>query len=75
MRQFVLISRSGRKHSFAPVAGRSLEEEVVRQARHLGEEVERVVELVYNPQGRSPWERRERPDLASLVQEGRGREG
>jgi len=71
VRQFVLIGKSGRKHSFAPVAGRSLEEEVVRQARHLGEEVEQVVELVYNPQGRFPWGRRERPDLATLVRERR----
>lgn len=71
MRHIVLIGKTGRKHSFAPVAGRSLEEEVVRQARHLGEEVEQVVELVYNPQGKRPWERRERPDLVSLMRERR----
>ena len=64
-RTIVLIGKTGKRHSFVPV--RDEREEVKVHARHLGEEVERVEELVYSPTGRTPWERRPRPDLLALL--------
>jgi hypothetical protein len=63
----LLVGKSGKKHSFTPVEGRSLEEELLHHLRHLGEEPLRVEELTYTPAGRNPWERRERPDLLELL--------